>query len=92
MSGVAAKNSIEATGDFVENCDDLRNTETEATYLPGNAAANLSQEHQQYLMQRHGTLELAPIPGPGGADPYNWSHSMVGPICSFCVLFLFKLY
>ena len=52
--------------------EDVENLQNTATYLEGNAASGLSQEHQQYLLQRHGTLELDPIPGMGGADPYNW--------------------
>ncbi|KAL1587358.1 hypothetical protein WHR41_03839 [Cladosporium halotolerans] len=34
--------------------------------------ANLTQEHRDYLMQRHGTLDLDPIPSADPADPYNW--------------------
>ncbi|RAL15240.1 putative MFS transporter [Aspergillus homomorphus CBS 101889] len=36
------------------------------------AAATLSQSHKDYLIQRHGTLDLDPIPSPSAADPYNW--------------------
>ncbi|EMC94446.1 hypothetical protein BAUCODRAFT_35666 [Baudoinia panamericana UAMH 10762] len=43
-----------------------------ATYIPTGAAAHLSQEHRDYLMQRHGTLELSPLPSADPADPYNW--------------------
>lgn len=32
----------------------------------------LSPEHEQYLLQRHGTLDLNPVPQPDDADPYNW--------------------
>jgi hypothetical protein len=35
-------------------------------------AARLPKAHRYYLLQRHGTLELDPIPGMGPADPYNW--------------------
>ncbi|KAJ5787700.1 Major facilitator superfamily domain general substrate transporter [Penicillium paradoxum] len=35
-------------------------------------AARLSKAHRDYLMERHGTLELDPIPGMSPADPYNW--------------------
>ena len=38
-----------------------------------SAATELSPEHRDYLMQRHGTLDLEPMPGFGDADPYNWS-------------------
>ncbi|KAM0714061.1 hypothetical protein Q7P37_011025 [Cladosporium fusiforme] len=43
-----------------------------ATYISTGAAAALSQEHRDYLIQRHGTLELDPIPSMDPADPYNW--------------------
>ncbi|OJI96868.1 hypothetical protein ASPVEDRAFT_258295 [Aspergillus versicolor CBS 583.65] len=33
----------------------------------------LSREHQEYLLKRHGTLQLRPIPSMDDADPYNWS-------------------
>ncbi|KAF3761671.1 hypothetical protein M406DRAFT_50469 [Cryphonectria parasitica EP155] len=33
----------------------------------------LSEEHRQFLLQRHGTLDLEPIPDMTDADPYNWS-------------------
>ncbi|RDW70558.1 putative MFS multidrug transporter [Aspergillus mulundensis] len=32
----------------------------------------LSEQHQAYLIQRHGTLELDPVPSMDPADPYNW--------------------
>jgi hypothetical protein len=57
--------ATEPTADAVE---DLHS----ASYPSGNAASTLSQEHQQYLLDRHGTLDLDPLPGIGGADPYNW--------------------
>lgn len=42
------------------------------TNIDGDAAA-LSPEHRAYLMQRHGTVELDPMPGYGNADPLNWA-------------------
>lgn len=35
-------------------------------------AADLSPEHREYLLQRHGTLALDPIPSADPAEPYNW--------------------
>lgn len=35
-------------------------------------AARLPKAHRDYLLKRHGTLELDPIPGMDPADPYNW--------------------
>lgn len=37
-----------------------------------SVAARLPKAHQDYLLQRHGTLELDPIPGMCPDDPYNW--------------------
>lgn len=42
-----------------------------ATYEE-SVAAHLPKAHRDYLLERHGTLELDPIPGMGPADPYNW--------------------
>lgn len=36
---------------------------------------SLSEEHRQYILQRHGTLDLAPLPSMNDADPYNWPKS-----------------
>lgn len=35
-------------------------------------AAQLSTSHRDYLLQRHGTLHLDPVPSMDPADPYNW--------------------
>ncbi|KAJ5761046.1 Major facilitator superfamily domain general substrate transporter [Penicillium odoratum] len=42
-----------------------------ATYEE-SVAARLPKAHREYLLARHGTLELDPIPSMGPADPYNW--------------------
>ncbi|PYH95716.1 MFS multidrug transporter [Aspergillus ellipticus CBS 707.79] len=34
--------------------------------------STLAQPHQAYLLQRHGTLDLDPVPSMDPADPYNW--------------------
>ncbi|KAL2215420.1 synaptic vesicle transporter [Thermoascus aurantiacus ATCC 26904] len=43
-----------------------------ASRVDTDKAASLSQQHREYLLQRHGTLDLDPVPGLGDADPYNW--------------------
>lgn len=53
--------------DFVESTGNS----TPATYAE-SLAGNLSKTHRDYLMERHGTLELDPMPGMSPADPYNW--------------------
>jgi hypothetical protein len=42
-----------------------------ATYEE-SVAARLPKAHRDFLLERHGTLELDPIPGMSAADPYNW--------------------
>lgn len=32
----------------------------------------LSESHKAYLIERHGKLDLDPIPSMDPADPYNW--------------------
>jgi hypothetical protein len=36
-------------------------------------SAFLSEPHKSYLIERHGTLDLDPIPSMDPADPYNWA-------------------
>jgi hypothetical protein len=51
---------------------DLEQTATHATYLEPAELAHLSEEHRQYLLAKHGTFELDPVPLMTDADPYNW--------------------
>ncbi|RSL82721.1 hypothetical protein CEP52_016896 [Fusarium oligoseptatum] len=37
-----------------------------------NATETLSEEHKQYLLERHGTIHLDPLPHMSNADPLNW--------------------
>ncbi|KAL1846569.1 hypothetical protein Plec18170_009148 [Paecilomyces lecythidis] len=37
-----------------------------------NQTRLLSESHKSYLLERHGTLDLDPIPSMDSADPYNW--------------------
>ena len=43
-----------------------------STYLEAGTLSNLTREHRDYLLKRHGTLELDPVPSADPADPYNW--------------------
>ncbi len=48
---------------------------SEASHMEELAAANapsLSPEHAEFLMRRHGTLNLNPVPSMSPADPLNW--------------------
>lgn len=55
-----------------EHCEDVQDTEAQALSSSSDATRALSQAHRESLMQRHGTLDLDPIPDPRDADPYNW--------------------
>jgi len=43
-----------------------------STYIDEGELSHLTQEHRDYLLARHGTLALDPIPSDDPADPYNW--------------------
>ncbi|KAJ1713953.1 hypothetical protein G4B11_010183 [Aspergillus flavus] len=45
---------------------------SEANIQSVDATSLLSDQHRDYLLQRHGTLDLDPIPSMDPADPYNW--------------------
>lgn len=45
--------------------------------------SNLSQEHREYLLALHGSVNLDPIPDMDDADPYNWSKSKVSSFLPF---------
>ena len=54
--------------------DDLEGTVSSSVE---EISQNLSSEHRQYLLDRHGTLDLQPLPDRSDADPYNWRTSKV---------------
>lgn len=37
-----------------------------------DGANDLPPEYRDYLISRHGTVELDPLPDMTDADPYNW--------------------
>ncbi|KUI53057.1 hypothetical protein VP1G_00452 [Cytospora mali] len=62
----------------------------------------LSEEHRQYLLERHGTLDLNPMPDMSDANPYNWSqnkkvlnlvliafHAMMAPFTAAAIMAAF---
>ncbi|GAB1211564.1 hypothetical protein ATERTT37_000687 [Aspergillus terreus] len=51
-------------------------------------ASRISKPHQEYLLERHGTLELDPIPSMDPADPYNWPGWKVNGVQFILYLFL----
>ncbi|KAF7872875.1 uncharacterized protein EAF02_008946 [Botrytis sinoallii] len=68
-TGAIERKDSNPSGEFSETIDHAAN---HATYIEAN---ELSEEHRQYLLARHGTLDLDPLPGPSEADPYNWTNS-----------------
>lgn len=73
-SDAAVLGSMKTNEDII----DAEKLKAVSTYV-GADAQDLSPEHREYLMQRHGTLELNPMPGYGDADPYNWPQWKVMP-------------
>lgn len=59
---------VTGDGEFIERAD----VESVASPNGTGKEEGLSHEHREYLLRRHGTLELDPIPMPTDADPYNW--------------------
>ncbi|KAI0153601.1 major facilitator superfamily domain-containing protein [Pestalotiopsis sp. NC0098] len=54
----------------------VTDTERQATQVPSSGEVeDLSDEHRAYLMDRHGSLALEPVPSMDPADPYNWPRS-----------------
>ncbi|KAG9245629.1 major facilitator superfamily domain-containing protein [Calycina marina] len=65
-------NGVSKTQGNKYNEDPLQPSATRATYIRAERIASLSTAHQEYLLSRHGTFHLDPVPGFGNADPYNW--------------------
>lgn len=68
--------------------EDLEHAATHGTYLDKEEESHLSEEHRQYLLERHGTLDLDPLPTMGIADPYNWPTWKVSAGRIYCCYFL----
>lgn len=47
-------------------------TEEKESNQAAHVETGLTREHIEYLIQRHGTIELEPMPAHDAADPYNW--------------------
>lgn len=65
MSRMSLEDTLKSRSDYIEKTE-LGDLTTE---LPGSS---LSEPHKAYLLQRHGTLDLDPVPSMDPADPYNW--------------------
>ena len=79
LRGEAEASGTKADIDLIESAGHGR----AATYQE-SVAARLPKAHRDYLMERHGTLELDPIPGMGPTDPYNWPEWKVSLLPEAC--------
>ena len=52
--------------------NDVENASLPPFVDTSNGATVLTEEHRDYLIQRHGTVDLDPLPSADPADPYNW--------------------
>jgi hypothetical protein len=64
------ENGKETVPEGSEHAENLGIVPTQATYF-NEATARLTPAHRDYLLRRHGTFNLDPIPDMGDADPYN---------------------
>lgn len=55
---VSTKNQVEAMDAKQETLPD--------------AGPGIESQHAEYLIQRHGTVDLEPVPTMSDTDPYNW--------------------
>jgi len=46
--------------------------DVDGSSVENGIGGNLSPAHREYLLARHGTLDLAPLPTMDPADPLNW--------------------
>jgi hypothetical protein len=44
----------------------------DSSQLENGLSGNLSPQHREYLIARHGTTDLTPLPSMDPADPLNW--------------------
>lgn len=76
MDDTSRKTKLQS--DFLEKAE----AEADVDIVP-DPASELSEPHRAYLLQRHGTLDLEPLPSMDPADPYNWALWKV--LCPYCV-------
>ena len=56
-----------------EEIQEANNNNVEAARQPElGLKPTITQEHHDYLMKRHGTTDLHPLPSMDLKDPYNW--------------------
>lgn len=52
--------------------DDVENSAAPSFNGLNDGLPVLTEEHRDYLIKRHGTVDLDPLPSADPADPYNW--------------------
>lgn len=63
----------EVSGNPIHDTADVEPEKVESQDQKGQALKpQITQEHHDYLMKRHGTTELHPLPSMHDEDPYNW--------------------
>lgn len=68
MSLEMKKSSVEEIGNGKAYAENVERGHINTTDIK----SSLSESHREYLLQRHGTLDLNPTPSSSDADPYNW--------------------
>ncbi|RJE21726.1 transporter [Aspergillus sclerotialis] len=63
-----SNSELKADSSAIENA-----RENGFTTYADDMANRLSEAHRVFLLRRHGTLDLDPLPSMDPADPYNWS-------------------
>lgn len=60
------------------NAGEIKLKNVEAEQLECIDMPEMTASHKEYLIARHGTLELDPMPSQDPADPLNWPRWKVG--------------
>lgn len=69
---MSVKDSVDLQDDASKKEDYADNEVRPVNTYIEDGGSNISQSHREYLLQRHGTLNLEPLPSEDPADPYNW--------------------
>lgn len=55
-----------------EHSSEIAEKDIDMTTLEDGPSKDLTAEHREYLLSRHNTLDLIPLPTMDPADPLNW--------------------
>jgi len=76
MASNSPEMAVKTTEDRKEYLEEFQPSPESGSEIEDNPP-QLTPAHREYLIQRHGTVDLDPIPDMGDADPYNWPQWMV---------------